>query len=161
MKKRHIYIISPLIIFLVVLILFPISGWGKSVTSNLSIKANVQPFFEFDIIQEPSRLNINQAGIKKGYVEISDGLIFSIKTNSSAGYALRLNCGDAPYLTYILVTPENNASYELHPGESIEIYMPYESPHQEVIKVRFSVYLAEGVESGKYPWPVLVSIYPI
>lgn len=144
-----------------VLMIVPNESSGESISSNLNIRVRVQPFLEYKIIKKQSDLIIGPDDIKKGYVAINDGLIFSVTTNNPGGYILWMRSGESEYVSHILIMTEDNNSYELYPGKDIEIQMPYRGHPHDIVKVRFRIYLKPETKAGEYVWPILASVHPL
>jgi hypothetical protein len=153
----------PAIFFFLVLMALPCESSCESLSSNLDIKVRVLPFLEYKIIHEQCVLFIKQSDIKKGYVEVNDGLVFSVSTNNPDGYILWMSSRDSRFISFILIMTEYNKYYKLLPGESIEMHMPYRDDHHNhnIVKVSFKIYLKRKIRAGVYPWPIVSSIHPL
>jgi hypothetical protein len=155
--------------------------YSGSVSGQLFIRAEVLPIVEYGIATEPSVLEIKIPDLVKGFAHINNDVIHYVKTNNTNGYYISINAADMEFIASITVNidtyyfsvntedkdfipvvtvkkaGENVA--ELYPGQSVQVYMPYQLS-EEKLKLSFRFHLSEDTESGVYPWPITVTIYP-
>lgn len=132
-----------------------------SVTTELNIEATVRPRLDYRLLREPRAFKLTPAGIKKGYQDIDENTILSVTTNNTNGYIISVNCYGIDDVTSIVVTTDDGVSYVISPGGGVEIHIPYSRSTTEIKKLSYRFYLLPDAEQGFYPWPIIVTAYPM
>lgn len=159
---------------------------GASVSNKLHIQAIVPPMLEFRTVHEKHELKITKSDVQKGYKEVNNGTSVSVTTNSSNGYVISISAqplvsaenkdkdeknknhkkdkGDndrtlAVY-TYVTVTIDGRY-FGTAPGGSVDFQMPATSKTNNTTRLSYRFALSPNVEADTYPWPIVVTVYPL
>jgi hypothetical protein len=140
---------------LLVLSLAPGKGQATtaSKTTQIRVSATVVPYVRLDVLQQQASLTITAEDIQRGYVDVSAGTSLRTRTNDRHGFVLnfssRSNVFERVSVTGIGGTMEIGSA-----GGSVRV--GYTGP-ESAAKVSYRFYLAQGVLSGNYPWPLQIS----
>jgi hypothetical protein len=95
-------------------------------------------------------------------LEIERGTVVSITTNTTEGYILSVLSLPSPVFTVVKVElKESGQSFSLGPGRSVAIHVPYSGRSRDTLELSYDFTLSPGVESGSYPWPIVVRVDPL
>jgi hypothetical protein len=139
---------------LLVLSLAP--GTARAATASkatqIRVSASVGPYVRLDVLQQPS-LTITAEDIQRGYVDVPAGTSLGTRTNDRYGFVFnfssRSNVFERVSVTGIGGTMEIGSA-----GGSIRV--AFTGP-ESAAQVSYRFYLAPGVQSGNYPWPLQIS----
>ena len=158
---------------------------GASANGQLHIQATVPPVVEFRIVHEEHKLKIAKSDAKKGYKEVNNGTIISVTSNTTNRYVISVSARPLPsaedneekknekrkkdhdgedsaaeVYTYVTVTVDGR-TFGTAPGGSVDIQMPATSQTNDTTRLSYRFTLSPGVASGTYPWPIVVTVYPL
>lgn len=158
-----------------------------SVAGQLHIEATVPPTLEFRIVHEKHDLKITKSDAEKGYKNVNNGTIISVTTNNSNGYVISVSAQPLvgtedkkdekdkkhkkdkdkdgedrvfEVYTYVTVTVDGR-SFGIAPGGSVDIHMPVSSKTNDTKRLNYRFTLSPGAVAGTYPWPIVVTVYPM
>ncbi len=134
---------------------------GRSISASLNIQATVLPWLEHHILHDHSVFKITPAAIKKGYQDVHVGTVLSVTTNDTNGYIISVNSYGVEAVTSIVVTTDGGVSYVISLDGGVEIHEPYSGSTSEIKKLSYRFYLSPEAEAGFYPWPIIVTAYPL
>lgn len=134
---------------------------GKSAETELHIEATVVPKLDYRILREPNAFKLTPAGIKKGYEDSNEETVISVTTNDTNGYMISVMSHSIENVTSIVVTTDDGVSYVIYPGGGVEIHIPYSRTTTVIKKLSYRFYLSPDAENGFYPWPIIVTVYPM
>jgi hypothetical protein len=150
MKVQTIYIIIG--IFLLVVLG---EAQGGSVADSLHIQATVPPQLQYQIISEPTEIEITKKDKKKGYKDIRKGTTVSVTTNNPNGYILSVCYPKGKPYTSIQVS-DGTSTYELLPFGCVDFHEPYNGPAEEK-DITYRLYLPPDIQLKTYKWAVVVT----
>ena len=77
-------------IILIIILQIMLAAYATAGTDKAAINASVRvlPYVNYDINHQEVNLTITQQDIDRGYAEISNATVFSVKTNSLNGYVI-------------------------------------------------------------------------
>ncbi|NOT98292.1 MAG: hypothetical protein HOO97_04260 [Sideroxydans sp.] len=136
---------------------------GGSVASKLTIQAVVPPTLSFRITRQPSRLQITQSDIRRGYKDVPSGTVCRITTNSMQGYVLTVSAyrllgagrRNAPTNVYTSVTLfADGNSYQIAPDGSVDVLLLPRGVTTETKQLNYRFYIPPSTRAGSYPWPI-------
>ncbi len=140
---------------LLVLSLAP--GKARAMTSSKStqmrISATVDPYVRLDVLQQQPSLTITSEDIERGYVDVSAGTSLRTRTNDRNGFLVNFDSRSSVF-ERVSVTGIGGA-VEMGSGGGT-IRAAYAGP-ESLAQVSYRFYLAQGVRSGNYPWPLQIS----
>jgi hypothetical protein len=141
------------------LLLYSPSGVAKSKSAQLSITATVTPKADSQITQDQTALDVKSNDLKKGYVKINNGTTVSTTTNDLNGYVITVQCQTVAFLTSISVISNGN-TFQLVPGGSTQIHLPYPGPKADTQKLSYQFQLSTTATATQYPWPLVIHVTP-
>jgi hypothetical protein len=132
-------------------------GKARATTSSRStqmgVSATVSAYVHLDVLQQQPSLTITAEDIQRGYVDVSAGTSLRTRTNDRNGFLVnfdsRSNVFERVSVTGIGGTVEIGSG-----GGTVRA--AYTGP-ESTAQVSYRFYLAQGVQSGNYPWPLQVS----
>jgi hypothetical protein len=132
-------------------------GKARATTSSKStqmrISATVNPYVRLDVLQQQPSLTITAEDVQRGYVDVSAGTSLRTRTNDRNGFLVnfdsRSNVFERVSVTGIGGTVEIGSG-----GGAVRA--AYTGP-ESLAQVSYRFYLAQGVQSGSYPWPLQIS----
>jgi hypothetical protein len=132
-------------------------GKARATTSSnstqIQVSATVGPYVRFDVLQQTPLLTITAEDIQHGYVDVPAGTRFRTRTNHRNDFLLnfdsRSNVFERVSVTGI------GGTVEIGPAGGA-VRAAYTSPESSA-RVSYRFYLAQGVQSGNYPWPLQIS----
>lgn len=130
-------------------------AWGAP-QGTLEISARVLPYTRVELQSGPTVLEVTEADVARGYVDVESPLAFSIVSNSGQGATLVF----APLDGHVQQARVSGLPQPLQLGRSLQalhVGMPGRGMSRLDLRLRFRFYLAEGTPSGVHPWPVRVS----
>ncbi len=131
------------------------AGSRKDVLNTMT---RVVPVVKYNIIHQAESLEITVDDIKKGYVDINNALVISVKTNSDNGCLVAFFF-DEDYIKGLTVIDNNNPYNVTASGD--EIHMPYKADGTKARELKIRFYLLKGAKPGKYLRPFNVVINAI
>ncbi len=148
------------IIAITIAILLASAGYSSATenTSVINVKTRVLPVMKYSILYQESNLTITQEDINKGFIDVQEAVVLSVKTNSTNGYLLAFSL-ESNMFSRVTVRNENNV-YNLSETGG-EIHMPFHGMNVTTQKLSIRFHLLSNISPGQYEWPVSVLISAI
>ena len=124
----------------------------------VNISTRVAPALKYQILHEEKELAVTEADIAKGYIDITSGMILTVRTNSRNGYLLWFSVNDN-LLQEVTIYSDKNAFRLMQSGG--EIHMPYKGQNYVAKELSFRFYFSEEVKPGTYEWPLSIMVSAI
>lgn len=105
---------------------------------------------------QPVVVNVTDADIALGYVDVSAPISLRVRTNSRAGYVLQVNRAADSFENIDLTLGDSQLSV----ADEAWISRPY-VPGGESLTMLARVHLASGVQPGSYPLAMAISARPL
>jgi hypothetical protein len=132
-------------------------GKARATTSSKSaqmrVSATVSAYVKLDVLQQQPSLTITPQDIQRGYVDVSAGTSLRTRTNDRNGFLVNFDPRSAVF-ERVSVTGIGG-TVEIGSGGGT-IRAAYSGP-ESLAQVSYRFYLAQGVQSGNYPWPLQIS----
>ncbi len=138
-----------------VILITTANTYAGSTSSLMRVKANVMSIAKYTISHQENNLTITQADIDRGFLDVDDAMILSIKTNSVNGYLLVVSVSSGSFKG-LRVWDGNNA-YSLAESGG-EVHMPFQGTNFVTKKLGFRFHLLKNTKPGIYHWPVTLAI---
>jgi hypothetical protein len=133
------------------------SGKAQATTASKStqirVSATVGPYVRLDVLQQQPSLTITAEDIQRGYVDVPAGTSLRTRTNDRNGFVLNFSSRSNVF-ERVRVTGIGGTMEILSAGGSVRV--AYTGP-ESAAQVSYRFYLAQGVQSGNYPWPLQIS----
>lgn len=150
--KTPKYIVFLVIAFLVLTVSL---AFANSTAGTLNVSARVLPVLTKSIQSGTSTISITAADIRRGYVEVHNGTILNVRTNSRDGYMITIE--QSGFLFKEIWVFDGSRTVVIS-GRSGLIYQPYSrAMSAETRRLSYRFVLTEGMKPGTYDWPLLVS----
>ena len=107
------------------------------------------------VTSQPSQISIDQIHVAQGYIDIEDGTVLLITSNSPDGFMMSLS-HDSTIVARVAVRLSQASAFEER--EMIVIRTP--AIKQVQTHVSYRLYLNSNVQAGIRPWPVALSFTP-
>jgi len=165
--------------YMVAFFIFLVLGseaYGGKTSTLMHIRATIPPQLNYSILHEPAALEITDENTedkdkenernnkheekKNRELKIKDGTILSVDTNTTEGYILSVQSLPSNVFISVKIKVEGNGpKFRLSPGGSVEVHIPYSGKSHDVLSLSYKFYLSPGVDTGVYPWPILVTVH--
>lgn len=137
---------------------------GASVAStdqtqaSLGVSATVVPVARLELTTREPELQLTAEDLVRGYIESPQPLHLTVYSNSRSGYALDV-LPVSPLFSAMSV--QGLGTDILLSAEGGTVTQRWSHPQKVSLELRFSFVLAEGVEPGRYAWPVRLAARPL
>ena len=132
-------------------------GKARAMTSaksaQMRVSATVSAYVKLDVLQQQQSLTITPQDIQRGYVDVSTGTSLRTRTNDRNGFLVNFDSRSNVF-EHVSVTGIGG-TVEIGSGGGA-VHAAYSGP-ESVAQLSYRFYLAQGVQSGNYPWPLQIS----
>lgn len=126
--------------------------------TGFAVTATVMAMAAIDSQTMPDGVDISADDLRRGYVEVREPAVLTVRSNSPAGYALELTTA-APLATSMIVRGlDDELSLGAEGGTIIQRWTGARTVH---LSLTFTLVLAPGLAAGRYPWPVRLAVRPL
>ena len=136
------------------------SGGALADTSRtaLGVSLVVLPVAVLQVEHQAPELQLTEADIARGYVDVPEGSHLAIRTTSGAGYLLEFHAR-VPLFTSVSVTSLAGRSEIGRDGGTLVARGGV--GHRAATLLSYRFHLDARVRAGAYPWPLAVSVRPL
>lgn len=129
----------------------------KAASAHLKVSATVLPYTSLNVLNRSRSLEITEADISRGYVDIRAASSVEVTTNARDGYYLAFECFESAF-RQVRVDGLGRTT-TIASGSGI-VPMPHSG---KVVRMELSYrfILAENAKPGSYPWPMTISVMPM
>lgn len=137
---------------------------GASVASTdqtrgtLGVSATVVPIARLELTTREPELQLTAEDLVRGYIESPQALHLTVYSNSRNGYALDV-LPVSPLFSAMSV--QGLGTDILLSAEGGTVTQRWSHPQKVSLELRFSFVLAEGLQPGRYEWPVRLAARPL
>lgn len=126
---------------------------GDSATAMLRITVTVPEYFRLQQLSQPAGVEVSEADIARGYVDVAAPVRMTVETNSRDGYTIQF----AQFGEHFRQAQVQGLGQEMQlaPQGSMH-WRP--NAQRETLEFRFRFRLDRALAPGHYPWPVQVSM---
>lgn len=122
------------------------------------VTVTVMAVARMEILEQAPSLRITAADLRRGYVDISDATVLTVKTNSPAGFALDVHTL-AGLFTGIRL---RYAGREVDLGaEGGSLTQRAAAAGARTLQLSYRFMLGDNLQPGDYPWPLMLSARPL
>jgi hypothetical protein len=145
------------IIGIAIIILILTAGLASADTKSAILQAYVRvlPVIKHTILHQETEFTITEADITKGYVDVPNAIVLSVKTNSSNGYLLLFSVGGGFFNELIVYDGDNTYILSEAGGE---LHMPYQGMDYVIKELSLRFRLLPDAKPGTYPLPVAIMV---
>jgi hypothetical protein len=138
---------------LLVLSLAPGKARATSKTAQIRVSATVAPYVKLDILEQQPALSITQDDVERGYVDVMAGTTLRTRTNDRNGFMVNFESRSQVFERASVTGIGGTVEIGTNGGAVRAAYSGPETSTQ----VSYRFFLAPGVHSGQYPWPLQIS----
>jgi hypothetical protein len=150
--------LMPRALLLVIVAAGCMAASAKDSRTSLGVSAIVRAVANVELTSAPADLTVSADDVRRGYVDVLQPTTLVIRSNSASGYVVDLMTV-TPMLTSMVVS---GFDADLALGaEGGTIVQRWQHPHAVSLSLRFRLMLAPGLVSGRYPWPMRLSVRPL
>ncbi len=131
--------------------------FAGSASAPMRVSVNVIGRAILTVDSRPDAIEVTEADVTRGFVDVSAPIIVRIRTNSRAGYLLQADQQDATFKAVELTFGDATMTVA---GSESWISRPY-VPGGEVLAMHMRVRLDPEVQPGTYPLPISLSTRPL
>ncbi|OGP49372.1 MAG: hypothetical protein A2Y79_09610 [Deltaproteobacteria bacterium RBG_13_43_22] len=125
-------------------------------TARLTVSSRVLPYIQVNLISQVSEIQITEADIQRGYLDVPSASRLEVKTNSPSGYMLAFEGSLWPFKE---VRIQGLASpLQLNSGQAVVFQPSVKGKVSMNLSYRFI--LSENTQPGSYAWPLSISVHP-
>lgn len=125
---------------------------------TLGVSADVAPVARLELASREPDLLLTADDLDRGYIESPQPLHLTVYSNSRSGYALDV-MPVSPLFSAVSVQGLDT-DVRLSAGGGT-VTQRWGHPQKVSLELRFSFVIAEGVQPGRYPWPVRLAARPL
>jgi len=141
----------------VLIALYPV-GASDSIV-RFSVGALVRPVARLDVRTAPPAVDVSASDVARGYVDVNMPMELEIQSNSRAGYVLNVMPRTNLFAQVQVRGLDGLAELGPDGGAVVQRWNPDERSRNLSLTYRFV--LQEGVQPGRYPWPVQLDVAPL
>ena len=131
---------------------------AKDVHTEFSVSAIVRAVADLELQSVPANLQISDADVRRGFIDVVQPTQFTVHSNSQSGFALDVMTV-APMLSSMTIAGLNS---DLSLGaEGGTIVQRWQKPQTLTLSLKFRFALVPGLQAGNYPWPVRLAVRPL
>jgi hypothetical protein len=126
--------------------------------SSLGVSATVIPVARIELVTREPELLLTAEDLDRGYIETPQALHLTVYSNSRNGFALDV-LPVSPLFSAVSV--QGLDSDVLLSAGGGTVTQRWSHPQKVSLALRFSFVIAEGIQPGRYPWPVRLAARPL
>ncbi len=144
MRKRTM----AFLLLTVVLGVAPAIAGSATTQMNVSVQVVARTILSID--SQPSSVEVTQADVARGYIDVPQAIAFHIRSNASSGYSLQFEPVGYPFSQVAVKWDNSVATFG---GEGTWLTRSYQ-PGATTGTMNVHLALAPGTQPGSYAWPV-------
>lgn len=125
---------------------------------TLGVSAMVVPIARIEQASREPDLLLTRDDLERGYIESPQPLHLTVYSNSRTGFALDV-LPVSPLFSAMSV--EGLDSEVRLSAEGGTVTQRWTHPQKVSLQLRFSFVIADGIQPGRYPWPVRLAARPL
>jgi hypothetical protein len=131
--------------------------FAGSASAPMHVSVNVVARAILTVDSPSATIDVTEADIARGYIDVSAPIVIRVRTNSRAGYMLQAEPQIADFKMVELTFGDSTMTVA---GTESWISRPY-VPGGEVIAMHMRVHLEKATQVGSYPLPISLSTRPL
>ena len=126
--------------------------------TSLGVSTHVVAIARIDLVNSEPVLLITDEDLQRGFVDIPEPLHLTVYSNSRNGYFLDVLPVSPVFST---VSVQGLDSVVLLPADGGTVTQRWGRPQTVALALRFRFTLVDGMEPGRYSWPVRLAARPL
>lgn len=131
----------------------------SAATAQVSVGAAVLRYVSIRVLSAPRGVNISQADIVQGYVDVEIASKLEIRSNSPTGFALAIE-SQADFAKGIDVRSNSGVTSLGRFGGMLNIQTVGHGMQTTPVELSFRILLSNNAYPGVYPWAPQISVSP-
>lgn len=119
----------------------------------MPVETTVKPIISIKILHRPEKVNVTDADLKKGYVDLDAGTILEVYSNIRSGLLLKFESMGGPFNMMWVLEGEKKTVFPNMMGLIRHSY----TKEKAIREFHFRFYLSEDAGPKSYPWPLKIS----
>ena len=125
-------------------------------TAKLTVSTRVLPYFQVNLLSQVPEIQITEADIQRGYLDVRSASRLTVKTNSNNGYMVAFEGTLWPFKE---IQIQGLASpVQLNSGHAV-VYQPSVKGNV-FMELSYRFILSDNTQPGSYAWPLSISVQP-
>ena len=145
----------PGLVFLTIMVGSMPAAASDKAQARLHVSATILAMIKVGVTSQPSQISIDQIHVAQGYIDIEDGTVLSITSNSPDGFMMSLS-HDSSIVARVEARLSQGSAYE----EREMIFIRTPALKEAQTHVSYRLYLNSNTQAGIWPWPVALSFTP-
>ena len=120
-------------------------------STTMRVSATILPYVKMTSLTHPVALEVSDADIERGYVDLESASSVSLLTNSPQGAFLGARANPATVSQVALRVDGRNAD-----ADRAHVAIP--ALARTTVRIGYRLYLQPGIAAGRHPWPVAITV---
>ena len=133
------------------------SAGARDAHTSFTVGASVRAVAYLELDSAPSTLHITARDVARGYLNVPEATLLSIRSNCRSGYALDFMSVAPLFSAFDVRGLESEVALGPEGGTVVQRWQP--EPKHLTLTFRFM--LAPGLSAGDYPWPLHLAVRPL
>lgn len=133
---------------------------ADSATGQVTVGATVLRHASVRVLTAPRTVNISQADLSRGYVDVATTSKLEIRSNSPTGYVLAIESQN-DFARGTEVRGSGGVASLGRFGGILNIHTVGRGMHTTPVELSFRVLLSQEARPGVYPWALQISVLPV
>lgn len=129
-------------------------------SAEMHVRAEVRKLTRLQVLSQPSHVQVTDADIARGYVEVPTAMQVSIRSNTLHGYMLAFD-NQADFFRQAHVRGLPNAVQVGASGGMVTQPSLGRGMTEVTVALAFRFDLAQSARAGSYPWPFQLTAEPL
>jgi hypothetical protein len=131
---------------------------AKDLHVDFAVSATVRAVANLELQSEPSSVQISDADLRRGFVDVLQPTRLTVRSNSASGYVLEIMTLTPMAASMIVAGLNSDLSLGAEGGTIVQ---RWQKPQAVDLSLKFRFMLAPGLSAGSYPWPVRLAVRPL
>lgn len=126
--------------------------------ASFPVTVTVMAVARMEILEQTPSLRITADDVRRGYVDISDATVVTVKTNSRAGFALDVHTLAGLFKGFQLRYAGREVDFGAEGGS---LTQRSAAAGTRTLQLSYRFMLDDNLSPGDYPWPLRLSARPL
>ena len=131
---------------------------ADTTATSIAVGARVSPIATYRTLSEQTRLQITQADIARGFVELPRATRIEVRSNSRMGYVLNVQPMSVLFTRVEVLGFGSDIALAADGGSIVQ---RWKKPGSATVTVGYRFHLSAATAPGTYPWPLHLAVEPL
>ncbi len=132
----------------------PQDAMAEQASAQLTVSVTVLPHAKLEVISQAPELKVAASDIRRGYVDVPAASLFKVRTNSREGFVLDFHALAELFKSVQIQGLGADVKFGSEGGAVVQ-RMP--GQHTGQVELGYRFFLAQDMQPGSYPWPLMVT----